>query len=291
MKLEHTATEWMETTFDTGAVHSFAIGDIHGHDAVLDAILKVIARTEKLSDDSHLVLLGDLIDRGPNSPRCVDLGMRAGDIAGVSKCTYLPGNHEQLMWYAIQHPTIHFYTDTWLKNGGQIALNQYYELTGRTGEAPLSFLPAMMDLLPADFIEKVLVNGPTHVRIGNIIFAHAGVIPGKPIEAMIADEHHNDDWTWIRRPFHEFNGGFFDRAGNKLLIVHGHEPVFKDMSLMAEHHFKYRGTPLWGDHMEQKGRINLDMGCGKMKNGAPHLVGFAEFHDGKYRLHQMMRSE
>jgi len=55
------------------------IGDIHGCLRQLDALLEAIS----LSTDDHLILLGDLIDRGPNSAgvlkRVRQLSLRQAD--------------------------------------------------------------------------------------------------------------------------------------------------------------------------------------------------------------------
>lgn len=62
---------------------TIAIGDIHGCHKELSALL---ARLEPTSDDK-LILLGDLINRGPDSRRVLD-------IAREAKALCLMGNHE-----------------------------------------------------------------------------------------------------------------------------------------------------------------------------------------------------
>lgn len=47
----------------------FAVGDVHGYPAELDKLVGAMA--ESAENDSHLVLLGDLVDKGPNSPGAI----------------------------------------------------------------------------------------------------------------------------------------------------------------------------------------------------------------------------
>jgi len=47
---------------------TLAIGDIHGSDYALDALLDLIAPTP----DDTVVVLGDIVDRGPGSRQVID---------------------------------------------------------------------------------------------------------------------------------------------------------------------------------------------------------------------------
>ena len=48
---------------------TFVVGDVHGRCAQLQSLLEMIPRDEA---SDTLVFLGDLIDRGPDAPGCVD---------------------------------------------------------------------------------------------------------------------------------------------------------------------------------------------------------------------------
>ncbi len=52
---------------------TFVVGDVHGRRAQLQRLLEIIPRDES---SDMLVFLGDLIDRGPDAPGCVDLVMK-----------------------------------------------------------------------------------------------------------------------------------------------------------------------------------------------------------------------
>jgi hypothetical protein len=60
------------------------VGDVHGMKEALDDLLKKIEFDEK---HDHLVLAGDMISKGPDSPGVVDLAMKLG-------ATGIRGNHE-----------------------------------------------------------------------------------------------------------------------------------------------------------------------------------------------------
>ncbi len=72
---------------------TFIVGDVHGRCAQLRHLLEMIPRDE--SNDT-LVFLGDLIDRGPDAPGCVDLVQKLSK-ADPERVICLRGNHEQML--------------------------------------------------------------------------------------------------------------------------------------------------------------------------------------------------
>ncbi len=68
------------------------IGDVHGEFEALVALLRHLGcDPDRCTVERPLVFVGDLIDRGPNSPAVVELVMRLVE-AGVATC--IIGNHE-----------------------------------------------------------------------------------------------------------------------------------------------------------------------------------------------------
>ena len=63
------------------------VGDVHGELDALHSLLRI------LSNESahHLVFLGDLVDRGPDSAGCVHL---VRELVETGRATCLMGNHE-----------------------------------------------------------------------------------------------------------------------------------------------------------------------------------------------------
>ena len=97
------------------ASRTIAIGDIHGCAAALQGLLADI----ELTSDDTLVVLGDMIDRGPESAEVIEtlLGL-------VSECRVVPlmGNHERMMLDAVTNPNA---TSFWLQHGGRATLGSY----------------------------------------------------------------------------------------------------------------------------------------------------------------------
>ena len=66
-------TCWMfegRYTVGTDCMSTYAIGDIHGNLEALDSLLAQIE--PELKTEDTVVLLGDYIDRGPNSKGCIE---------------------------------------------------------------------------------------------------------------------------------------------------------------------------------------------------------------------------
>src|SRR5580704_11218811 len=63
-------------------VEIFAIGDIHGRSDLFAALLDAAAREPRRAARRVIVLLGDLVDRGPDNLGTIDLAIDAARLAG-----------------------------------------------------------------------------------------------------------------------------------------------------------------------------------------------------------------
>jgi serine/threonine protein phosphatase 1 len=72
---------------------TFVVGDIHGRCAQLLRLLDMLPRDEAVDT---LVFLGDLIDRGPDAPGCVDVVLKLTE-ENPGRVLCLRGNHEQML--------------------------------------------------------------------------------------------------------------------------------------------------------------------------------------------------
>jgi serine/threonine protein phosphatase 1 len=173
---------------------TYAIGDIHGCLAKLRSLL---LRCEKHADGRPMsfVLVGDYIDRGPQSSAVIDCLIDLKAQHGESVVT-LMGNHEAMALAAIdgRGPA-----RLWLAQGGLATLKSY-------GIAEPRELPRTH----VDWLRAL----PLSYDDGRRFFVHAGVNPGAPLDAQ-----HDFDLLWIREPFLS-HGGDYGR-----LIVHGHTPL------------------------------------------------------------------
>ena len=175
-----------------------AVGDIHGRLDLLDIFLKSVRDTQ-----ATVILLGDLIDRGPD-----DLGvlerveklLEEPEAWGLEAAYALRGNHEQMFLDACEG----FDVDVWFNNGGNyLGLNQ------------LS--------LHSNWIR----NLPIYLTVGDTLFIHAGVFPGvDPAESVEAGKI--ESLVWVREPFMTV-GPQLEKWTDKLKrVVHGHTPFFED---------------------------------------------------------------
>jgi Calcineurin-like phosphoesterase len=74
-------------------VKTFVVGDIHGRCAQLHGLLELVPRDEAVD---KLIFIGDLIDRGPDVPGCVELVHRLCR-ENPERVICLRGNHEQML--------------------------------------------------------------------------------------------------------------------------------------------------------------------------------------------------
>lgn len=88
----------------------FAIGDVHGCSKTLRRMVEDVLRL-KLKDT--LYLLGDYIDRGPDSVGVLNYLLHLRD-SGFDICP-IKGNHEELLLNAVANPAAR---DLWFGNGG-----------------------------------------------------------------------------------------------------------------------------------------------------------------------------
>ena len=71
-----------------------AVGDVHGHADALYGVLKEINPTP----DDHIIFLGDLINRGPDSKGVIDQVIA---LSKICKVETICGNHEEMVLAAI----------------------------------------------------------------------------------------------------------------------------------------------------------------------------------------------
>ena len=97
---------------------TFVVGDIHGRRAQLDSLLQMLPRNDGAD---LLVFLGDLIDRGPDAPGCVDYVLNIKE-ENPERIICLRGNHEQMLLEFISGVTNLWITPV---TGGERTFEQY----------------------------------------------------------------------------------------------------------------------------------------------------------------------
>ena len=210
----------------------FAIGDIHGRPDLLAALLDAASAAPRREPRRKIVFLGDLIDRGPDSLGAIDLAIGAGGFIGADETIALMGNHETLMRMALDPATPPRAAiealQTWMANGGDEVLVEFVD-ADRPPASLAELLEAARACLPLR-IERWLAELRPHWRSGEVLFVHAGVNPGIPLESFLAvpwntplaslDEDRH--WAWVRKPFLGSDPG--PDGWDGYFVVHGHTP-------------------------------------------------------------------
>ncbi len=193
---------------DDVAFRTYAIGDIHGCSGLLAALIELIEQDVERRPPmaNRLVVLGDFIDRGPDSARIVDLFMR---IDGQPNVVVLKGNHEATMVDALDGDAAAM--EAWLEFGGRATLESYGLTVAASDNWDLrALMRAAREAVPAPVL-RWLRSRPSSFASGKYFFVHAGVRPGAALSAQA-----DDDLLWIRD---EFTASEADYGA---VIVHGH---------------------------------------------------------------------
>jgi serine/threonine protein phosphatase 1 len=136
---------------------TIAIGDVHGCLAALEALLEAI---DPRSEDT-IVMLGDLVDRGPQSREVVDRVIQLGDRC---RLVSLLGNHEAMMLDALQDGDLDF----WLTCGGLETVQSY---GGKLSDIPTGHI---------EFLQQC----PLYWESENHFFVHANYHPRLPLSGQ-----------------------------------------------------------------------------------------------------------
>lgn len=185
----------------------YVIGDIHGRRDLYRAMIDAIEEDDRGRGecDSHVILLGDLVDRGPDSAGVVS---DTREWQGKRSVRVLAGNHEEMLLDSFEKPEVlrHF-----LKHGGRETVMSYglskKQFNALTLEELFDLLPDLIPQSERDYIagfEEMIVAG-------DYLFVHAGIDPTLPL-----DEQSRRDLLWIRDRFLNHQGAL-DKV-----VVHGH---------------------------------------------------------------------
>ncbi len=191
---------------------AYAVGDVHGCRALLDQLLERIERDnrERGPATTYLVLLGDLVDRGPDSRGVIERLL--GDPPRFARNVVLKGNHEEFFERVLDGDDE--VIPRWLTYGGQECAQSYglgggWMLNARApeiGERLREAVPQAHRQFLADMTDTF--------RFGDYLFVHAGIRPG-----VALDSQRSGDLRWIREGFLD------DSTDHGLMVVHGHTIV------------------------------------------------------------------
>lgn len=188
---------------------AYAIGDVHGRLDLLERMIATIDRDRRETGRArdYLILLGDLIDRGPDSRGVIELLMRLPS-DGI-RPVFLMGNHEEMMLRVLgDEPEA---VVQWLTYGGYEFAQSYGVEVGRLAVlAPTDAADMIRSAIPPSHL--AFIEGfADSFTFGDYLFVHAGLRPGKCLEEQ--DTH---DLRWIREDF------LNDASDHGCMVVHGH---------------------------------------------------------------------
>jgi serine/threonine protein phosphatase 1 len=188
----------------------YAVGDVHGCAGMLAALLdRILVHHATVGGRGRprLVMLGDLIDRGPDSRGVVDTVVSSW-FQDTFEATVLRGNHEDMMNEALACPENAL---AWFKHGGAETVESYGIEFG--GDGVERVLHRFAAALP-DSHRTFLASQPFSLQVGELFFCHAGIDPYRPLQYQSPM-----DLMWMGSHFLRHRGPFPAR------IVHGHFPT------------------------------------------------------------------
>ena len=144
-----------------------AIGDVHG---CLKALKNLLNQVDPQSEDT-VIMLGDYIDRGPDSKGVIDYLLNWEWKASL---VYLKGNHELIMKHALQSK---LHSDHWKEVGGQATLDSYGGDLEKVPEAHWDFMDGARYFYETE----------------EFIFVHGGLNPRQPLL-----DQNQEEICWLR---------------------------------------------------------------------------------------------
>ena len=199
--------------WDTWPAAVYAVGDVHGCLTQLLALEQAILEdAADIPGEKWLVMLGDYIDRGPESAGVLEHLLQPPPGGFLRHA--LRGNHEQMMLDFLDDPLSNLH---WLGQGATATLASYGVEVAADALAQSDGLAALLSQIaqhvPCSHIE-FLRSLPVLLGLPGWVFVHAGVRPGVGLERQSTE-----DLLWIRDPFLHGPG----LAG--IRVVHGHTPT------------------------------------------------------------------
>ena len=185
----------------------YAIGDVHGRLDLFEQLIAAIDADDaaRTPAETTVVLLGDLVDRGPDSAGVIDAAMAWATRRPVR---LLAGNHEEMFLDSLERVEVlrHF-----LRYGGKETVLSYPVDRSDYRELTLDQLQQRMRAAVPQAHIDYLREAEDAVAIGDYLFVHAGIRPGIPLE-----EQNPADLRWIRDSF------ISDTRDHGCVVVHGH---------------------------------------------------------------------
>ncbi|KAI9732929.1 MAG: hypothetical protein M1818_007362 [Claussenomyces sp. TS43310] len=220
------------------------VGDVHG---MKKELVKLLRKIDFDQDRDHLVLTGDMISKGPDSPGVVDLVMRLG-------ASSVRGNHEDKVLLArrnmLRHSVDLVAADADTGGGGSEMRESSHSGEYRDRELARRFSPDQIAWL--ERCPVILRVGPIE-GMGEVVVVHAGLVPGLALERQdawfVMNMRSIDLKTWVP------SNGRDGTAWNKLWNQHQHSLPTHQRSTVVYGHDSKRGL------QQTRYSYGIDSGC------------------------------
>jgi len=250
--------------------NAYIIGDIHG---CYDTFITLLNKLDLNEDYSNLILVGDIIDRGPKSRDMINF-VRKHNI------TMVQGNHEEMMCSSIED-MIEYNTplsiSDWVANGGDKVLAEYNDSDGNIDNESLQEDYEFLLNLPVVYIDSKLTDEKgrqllvTHTTAGDVIENYLDAVEKlngndytEHLEIEYKHQVSNSEMLmqWDRRVPNKIQEKYFN--------VFGHTPI--------SHYYDKQGlggclTPEGIVVDTTKGFANIDTGCVYQNNDSSGMLG------------------
>lgn len=197
----------------------YVIGDVHGRlDLLRDLLAKVEEHAGTLPHNAatHVILLGDLIDRGEQSREVLGFVYEAQQRS--DRLIVLLGNHEDMMLKALDRTPGAL--RAWMRIGGKATVRSFGLEPPDAAEDSRAYAERLAREVPQEWVEW-LRRLPLNAVSGSYMFCHAGVRPGVALKKQA-----RTDLLWIREEF------LTNETNHGAVIVHGHS-IANDVEFRA----------------------------------------------------------
>lgn len=186
---------------------AYVVGDIHGESNLFRSLIEAIEADDvaRAGAETTIILLGDLIDRGPDSAGVLAL---AWELAARRKVRILCGNHEEMFLAALDDDDV---LRSFLQYGGRETILSYpIEIKDYNALTVPQLRSRMTKIIPDKDIQFIRTFEDI-ITLGDYVFVHAGVRPG-----VALDSQKLKDLRWMREPF------LSSADRRDYFVIHGH---------------------------------------------------------------------
>lgn len=157
-----------------------AVGDVHGCLAAFDAILDAV----ELERTDSLILLGDFVDRGPDSAGVID---RLIELQERCFLFTIMGNHDELMLDVIEERSWNL--GKWLMYGGQQTMQSYG--TDSVKDIPKSHAVFLKNCIPYCETEHHFFTHANYLEGKSLAKTPEMVLRWESLQARMPGPHHS----------------------------------------------------------------------------------------------------